>query len=84
MSPLQVAARFAAFVWYSNHRKAPERILHEEARQFAEKSWDAFLPIADEGFGSLLLRVAEIPATRQRRVPRANHRSKRRRLAAAG
>jgi hypothetical protein len=84
MSPLQVAARFAAFVWYSSHRKAPERVIREEAKQFAEQSWDAFLPIAQKGLGRLLLRVAEVPATRQRRVPRANHRFKRRKMAAAG
>jgi hypothetical protein len=77
MSPMQIAARFAAFVWYSSHRKAPERIIHEEARQFAEESWDAFLPIAQEGFGRLLLRVAEGAASPHGRVSRASHRSKR-------
>jgi hypothetical protein len=84
MKPLQVAAQFAAFVWYTNTRKAPGRITQEEARRFAQENWQAFLPIATEGLGRLLLRVAKTPATRQRPVAPMNHRSTRQRLAAAG
>ena len=84
MTPLQLAAQFAAFVWYTNNRQAPGRIIQEEARRFAEDNWQSFLPIANEGLGRLLLRVSKTPATRQNRVAPAKHRSTRHELAAAG
>lgn len=65
MTPLQVAARFAAFVSYMNSRKEPGSVLQRNARRFAKENWRAFLPIAHEGLGRLLLRVAKIPSMRQ-------------------
>lgn len=67
MTPLQAAARFAAFVWYTNRRKGPRAIVQDEARQYAQDHWQAFLPIANEGLGRLLLRVARPHKNRKRR-----------------
>ena len=75
MSPLEAAARFAAFAWYSG-RRAPARGTPEEARLFARENWEAFLPTAQHGLGRLLLRIARIPSGKRRRTPK-------RRLAAA-
>lgn len=48
MSPLQVAAEFAAFVWStgSNPEKQPSQ---DEALRFARNNWPDFLPSAQEG-----------------------------------
>ncbi len=67
MSPLEAAARFAAFVWYSE-RPGPARGTPEEPRLFAQENWEAFLPAADEGLGRLLLRVARMPSGKRRRA----------------
>lgn len=66
MKPLELSARFAAFVWYTNHRQAPAQTTQAEARQFANESWRAFLPVAQEGLGKLLLRIANVRPARQR------------------
>jgi|HubBroStandDraft_2_1064218.scaffolds.fasta_scaffold2725681_1 hypothetical protein len=58
MKSQQVAARFAAYVWYTSSREAPRRVVRKEARKFAEKYWRSFLPVAPAGLGKLLLRVA--------------------------
>jgi len=60
MKPLEIAARFAAFAWYTNCRQAPSRTTQAEARQFANQNWQVFLPVAEKGWGKLLLRVAKI------------------------
>jgi len=60
MSPLQVAAQFAAYVWYSE-AKAHGRATPREARRFAGASWEAFLPVAHEGLGRLLLQINQAP-----------------------
>ncbi len=69
MAPLQIAARFAAFAWYTSHRQAPSRIVQEEAWQFAQEHGEAFLPVVHEGLGMLLLRVTQARSMRQRRQP---------------
>jgi len=61
MKPLQIAAQFAAYTWYSENRQAPPDITHEEASHFAEDNWQAFLPVADKGLGRLLLRITRRP-----------------------
>lgn len=65
MKPLEVAARFAAFSWYTNVRQAPSRTLQAEARRFANDSWQAFLPAASEGLGRLLLAIAKSRSNRR-------------------
>ena len=59
MTPLQTAARFAAFVWYTENRNGSRRIVKAEARRFAQDHWQAFLPVANEGLGRLLLRIGK-------------------------
>ena len=68
MTPLEVAARFAAFVWYMNNRETANAIKQAEAQQFSKKNWEVFLPVAHEGWGRLLLRIAKAKKTRQRRA----------------
>jgi hypothetical protein len=67
MSPLEAAARFAAFVWYSQVA-APAKAAPEEARLFARDNWKAFLPLAGEGLGKLLVRIAQMPSGKNRRT----------------
>lgn len=76
MTPLEVAARFAAFTWYTRSRKAPSRVVQREARQFALDHWEAFLPVAHEGWGRLLLQAAQTAPARGLGAQR--HRLKRR------
>lgn len=66
MSPLETAARFAAFVWFSKVT-APARAAPEEARLFARENWEAFLSVANRGLGRLLLRIARMPPGKKRR-----------------
>jgi hypothetical protein len=56
MDARKVAARFAAYAWYQESRAG--RQSPEEAARFAGESWANFLPVADEGWGRLLLRIA--------------------------
>jgi hypothetical protein len=58
MTPLEMAARFTAFTWYVNNRKASTRTKEAEAKRFAERSWREFLPMAHQGLGRFLLRIA--------------------------
>jgi hypothetical protein len=62
MDPLVVAARFAAFVWFSQRNRQDR----EAAARLAKDNWNAFLPLAKEGLGRLLLRIAA--PTRRRRL----------------
>lgn len=82
MTPLQTAARFAAFVWYTENRNGSRRIVKEEARRFAQDHWQAFLPVANEGLGRLLLRIKTPRQGHGRRQPGAR-RSAKRQLTAA-
>jgi hypothetical protein len=77
MTPLQNAARFAAFVWYTNSRKAPRRVVEKEASRFAREHWQAFLPVANEGLGRLLLQIAKPRKPRHRTTVPTSHRSAR-------
>jgi len=61
MNPLKVSAQFAAYVWYTEVRQGMRN--HDEALRFAEQNWATFLPSAQEGWGTLLMRV-----TKPRRV----------------
>jgi hypothetical protein len=54
MDPREVAAHFAALVWSSKRNPKTE----EEAVQFANDNWPAFLPLADRGLGRLLIKMA--------------------------
>jgi hypothetical protein len=55
MTAQETAARFAAFSWYFECR---QQATHLEAERFARESWREFLPVASEGWGRLLLRIA--------------------------
>jgi hypothetical protein len=59
MKPLEASARFAAFAWYTGYRCAPSAIAQAEATRFSKRNWHAFLPVAHEGWGRLLLRIAK-------------------------
>jgi hypothetical protein len=67
MSPSEIAARFAAFTWYTNCRQAPNKTVQAEARRFSEDNWKTFLPLANQGLGRLLLQVAKSRKARPRR-----------------
>ena len=58
MNPWKVSAQFAAFVWYSN-QKSEHKATAAEAAKFAKENWIAFLPYAHEGYGRLLIRIAQ-------------------------
>ncbi|HEY7425097.1 MAG TPA: hypothetical protein VH682_12780 [Gemmataceae bacterium] len=73
MKARKVAAQFAAYTWYQENRGGKER--QEEATRFARKNWTAFLPIADEGWGRLLLHIASERAKRNGRQVRKRYRS---------
>jgi hypothetical protein len=83
MKPLEMAARFAAFAWYTDLRQAPSHTAQVEARRFSRQNWQVFLPVAHEGWGRLLLRVAKVRPNSQR-CSAAASRSKKRQLAVAG
>jgi hypothetical protein len=57
MNPLIVSAQHAAYAWYLNNPTSPGKDF-EDARRFARTRWTTFLPVANEGWGRLLLRVA--------------------------
>jgi len=63
MNPLKLSAQFAAYVWYTEVRQGSRT--HDEALRFARENWAAFRPSAREGWGRLLMRVANVG-----RVPR--------------
>jgi hypothetical protein len=66
MDARKVAAHFAAFVWFSN--RSPRT--REEAVRFADDAWPAFLPLAHEGLGRLLIKIAtpQVAPARRRRL----------------
>jgi hypothetical protein len=69
MNARKVAAQFAAYAWYEETRAGKES--PAETARFAREHWAAFLPVASEGWGRLLLRIAS---------PRTNHRHQRLKL----
>jgi hypothetical protein len=64
MNARKIAAEFAAYTWYEESRTGQQS--RKEARRFAKNNWAAFLPVAHEGLGKLLIRVAAQKAKRQR------------------
>jgi len=73
MKARKVAAQFAAYTWYQENRGGKE--CQKEATRFARENWTAFLPVADEGWGRLLLRVASKRTKRHGRQVRKRYRS---------
>jgi len=63
MEARKVAAQFAAYVWFEATQRA-ERSEKEKAR-FARKNWRPFVPVAPEGLGRLLLKIAGGRSSRQ-------------------
>src|SRR5690242_19540651 len=55
MNPLIVSARFAAYVW-STKQYASCR--PQQAAAFAKMNWPTFMPLAHEGLGRHLKRIA--------------------------
>ena len=76
MDARKVAAQFAAYAWYEESRAGKQS--RDEAMRFAHDHWSAFQPVAHEGLGQLLIRLAA-PKPQQKRVRRTS-----RSLAAAG
>jgi hypothetical protein len=68
MKPLEVAAQFAAFTWYTGRCHSPSPTLQAEARRFAKENWRGFLSVAHEGWGRLLLRIAKARPLPQRQL----------------
>lgn len=66
MTPLQMSAQFAAYTWFLRQPENLDRT-KEEAHQYARLHWERFLPMAHEGFGRLLMRMAKVRAKRARR-----------------
>lgn len=56
MYPLQIAAEFAAYLWFLRQKANAGKSL-DEARQFARNHWGKFLNHANAGVGRLLLRI---------------------------
>jgi hypothetical protein len=67
MNPLTVSAQYAAFVWFTERPGNPCKN-SAEALRFARENWQHFLPLAHEGLGRLLLKLAR-PSRRRKRVP---------------
>jgi hypothetical protein len=71
MEARKVAAQFAAYVWFENTQGAKPS---EEAKaRFMKENWKPFLPMAPEGLGRLLLKIAAGRSSGQRR-PNQPHR----------
>jgi hypothetical protein len=68
MTPTQIAAQFAAHVWYTNTRRAPRSVIEKEAHRFARKHWQAFLPVVHDGLGKLLLAIAKPRQVQRKRT----------------
>ena len=64
MDARMVAAKFAAYAWYEENRAGQHS--RKEAARFAEENWTTFLPVAHEGLGKLLMRVAKARPISQR------------------
>ena len=73
MKARKVAAQYAAYTWYEENRTGQPS--PSEAIQFARENWTAFLSVADEGWGRLLIRIASERAKRHGRQVRKRYRS---------
>jgi hypothetical protein len=67
MNAQKIAAQFAAYTWYEKCRAG--RQSPEETTRFARENWTAFLSVAHEGWGRLLIRIAIQRAQRHRKRP---------------
>ena len=67
MNPITVSAQLAAFVWFTHGKTCLDGRTRSEAMRFARDNWEAFLPLAHEGLGRLLLKIARRPAPKRRR-----------------
>jgi hypothetical protein len=65
MNPIIVSARYAAFVWFQGQPENAGKG-HDEAHAFARAHWEQFLPLANEGWGRLLLKIARKHRKRSR------------------
>jgi len=65
MEARKVAAQFAAYVWFEATQWAEQS--EEEKARFARETWRPFLPIAHEGLGRLLIKIAGGRSSRHRR-----------------
>jgi hypothetical protein len=72
MDARKVAAQFAAYVWFED--KIAGRCRPKAATRFAREHWSSFLPVADEGWGRLLIRMFG-QRQRDRRRPRSRPRA---------
>jgi hypothetical protein len=82
MTPFEMAARVAAFAWYSNHGRVPRATSQAQAWRFSQENWPVFLPAVNKGWGRLLLRLAQARST-TRRLSIAGNRSRKQRLSIA-
>jgi hypothetical protein len=73
MKARKVAAQYAAYTWYEENRTGQPS--PSEAIQFARENWTAFLSVADENWGRLLIRIASERATRRGRRLHKRYRS---------
>jgi hypothetical protein len=78
MEARKVAAQFAAYVWYENTQAVKPS--EDDKARFARDNWMAFLHVAPEGLGRLLLQIG----AGQPRKRRGRKQFGRRELAAAG
>jgi hypothetical protein len=70
MTPLQMSAQFAAFIWFRKQESNAGKS-RDEAHRFARQNWERFLPSAHEGFGRLLMRLADEKEHLRRRRTRS-------------
>ena len=68
MKARKVAAQYAAYNWYQENRTG--RHSPGEAHRFARENWTAFLAVADEGWGRLLLDITSQRAIQRRKQGR--------------
>jgi hypothetical protein len=76
MTPIQLSAQFAAYLWFVNQ---PENVgkSNDDAHRFARLNWEQFLANANEGLGRLLMTLSEpraeadLPRVRSRRAAEA-------------
>jgi hypothetical protein len=68
MDARKVAAQFAAYVWYEEVKKGEAS--QKDISRFSRQNWKAFLPLAPEGLGRLLIRVTSHRHGGKRRLKR--------------
>lgn len=71
MKARKVAAQYAAYTWYQENHKDQQS--QNEAIRFAKEDWTAFLSVAHEGWGRLLIRIASERAKRKGKLRRKRY-----------